>query len=159
MALTDTALKALKPRDKTYTVTDDRELYAEVFPTGGVVWRYRYRLNDKYEKLTLKNARLKRDEAAHQVAMGESPAKKKQQEKVAGAEDATVAEFAERFFKDRRYISTSLKREFASENGTKLNALLPRMSPLNPEYLTKKQSVFQKIAAFVEKFKGVGGHV
>jgi len=23
MALTDTALKALKPRDKTYTVTDD----------------------------------------------------------------------------------------------------------------------------------------
>ncbi len=32
--------------------------------------------------------------------MGESPAKKKQQEKVAGAEDATVADFAERFFKD-----------------------------------------------------------
>ena len=59
----------------------------------------------------------------------------------------------------RRYISTSLRREFASENGTELNALLPKMSPLNPEYLTKKQSVFQKIAAFVEKFKGVGGHV
>lgn len=35
MALTDTALKALKPRDKTYTVTDDRGLYVEVFPTGG----------------------------------------------------------------------------------------------------------------------------
>jgi len=34
MALTDTALKALKPRDKTYTVTDDRGLYVEVFPTG-----------------------------------------------------------------------------------------------------------------------------
>ena len=108
MALTDTALKALKPRDKTYTFTDDRGLYVEVFPTGGVVWRYRYRLNGKYEKLTLgkypaltlKNARLKRDEAAHQVAMGESPARKKQQEKVAGAEDATVADFAERFFKD-----------------------------------------------------------
>ncbi len=59
----------------------------------------------------------------------------------------------------RRYISTSPRREFASENGTELNALLPKMSPLNPEYLTKKQSVFQKIAAFVEKFKGVGGHV
>lgn len=59
----------------------------------------------------------------------------------------------------RRYISTSLRREFASENGTELNALLPKMSPLNPEYLTKKQSVFQKIAAFVEKFKGVGGQV
>jgi type I restriction enzyme, R subunit len=59
----------------------------------------------------------------------------------------------------RRYIANSLKREFASDNGTELNAVLPKMSPLNPQYLTKKQSVFQKIAAFVEKFKGVGGQV
>lgn len=59
----------------------------------------------------------------------------------------------------KRYIITSLKREYASENGTELNAILPKMSPLNPQYLTKKQSVFQKIAAFVEKFKGVGGKV
>jgi type I restriction enzyme, R subunit len=59
----------------------------------------------------------------------------------------------------RRYLTTSLKREFASDNGTELNAVLPKMSPLNPQYLTKKQSVFQKIAAFVEKFKGVGGQV
>ncbi len=59
----------------------------------------------------------------------------------------------------KRYITTSLKREFASDNGTELNAVLPKMSPLNPQYLTKKQSVFQKIAAFVEKFKGVGGTI
>ncbi len=59
----------------------------------------------------------------------------------------------------KRYITASLKREFASENGTELNAILPKMSPLNPQYLTKKQSVFQKIVAFVEKFKGVGGTV
>ena len=59
----------------------------------------------------------------------------------------------------KRYITTSLKREYASENGTELNTILPKMSPLNPQYLTKKQSVFQKIAAFIEKFKGVGGRV
>ncbi|MCF3572638.1 type I restriction endonuclease subunit R [Planktothrix agardhii 1806] len=59
----------------------------------------------------------------------------------------------------KRYISASLKREFASENGTELNATLPKMSPLNPEYKIKKQRVFQKIAAFVEKFKGVGGQI
>ncbi|MDA3780782.1 MAG: type I restriction endonuclease subunit R [Bacteroidales bacterium] len=59
----------------------------------------------------------------------------------------------------KRYITTSLKREYASENGTELNALLPKMSPLNPQYLTKKQSVFQKISSFVEKFKGVGGQI
>ena len=58
-----------------------------------------------------------------------------------------------------RYIATSLKREYASDSGTELNSVLPKMSPLNPQYLTKKHSVFQKIAAFVEKFKGVGGEV
>jgi type I restriction enzyme R subunit len=57
----------------------------------------------------------------------------------------------------KRYITASLKREYATENGTALNSTLPKMSPLNPEYKTKKQSVFQKISAFVEKFKGVGG--
>jgi type I restriction enzyme, R subunit len=59
----------------------------------------------------------------------------------------------------RRYITSSLKREYASDKGTELNAILPKMSPLNPQYLKKKQAVFQKIAAFVEKFKGVGGNV
>jgi type I restriction enzyme R subunit len=59
----------------------------------------------------------------------------------------------------KRYITASLKREFANENGTELNAILPKMSPLNPQYLTTKQRVFQKIAAFVEKFKGVGGQI
>lgn len=55
----------------------------------------------------------------------------------------------------KRYIATSLKREYASENGTELNEALPKMSPLNPQYLTKKQNVFQKISAFIEKFKGI----
>lgn len=59
----------------------------------------------------------------------------------------------------KRYITTSLKREYASENGTELNALLPKMSPLNPQYLTKKQSVFQKLTLFIEKFKGIGGQL
>ncbi|WP_315022364.1 hypothetical protein, partial [Capnocytophaga leadbetteri] len=58
-----------------------------------------------------------------------------------------------------RYIQLSLKREYASENGTDLNSILPKMSPLNPQYRTKKQSVFRKIATFVEKYKGVGGEL
>ncbi|MFV8835704.1 type I restriction endonuclease subunit R [Aquisalimonas sp. APHAB1-3] len=59
----------------------------------------------------------------------------------------------------RRYIKASLKREYATENGTALNSTLPKMSPLNPQYKTKKQTVFEKISAFVEKFKGVGGQI
>ncbi|MBL2516241.1 hypothetical protein ELK10_35345, partial [Klebsiella pneumoniae] len=59
----------------------------------------------------------------------------------------------------RRYIRTSLKREYATENGTELNETLPKLSPLNPQYKTKKQTVFQKIGGFIEKFKGVGGRI
>lgn len=108
MPLSDTALKALKPKDKPYTVTDERGLYVEVFPTGGVVWRFRYRLNGKTEKvtlgkypaLTLKNARIQRDAAAQAAAIGTSPAKQKQLAKVAEADRTTVAEFSERFFRE-----------------------------------------------------------
>src|SRR5690606_2576959 len=57
----------------------------------------------------------------------------------------------------KRYIESSLKREYATSNGTELNTILPKMSPLNPQYLTKKQTVFHKISAFIDKFKGGGG--
>ena len=59
----------------------------------------------------------------------------------------------------KRYLTSSLKRGYASENGTELTEALPKMSPLNPQYLTKKQSVFQKISVFVEKFKGIGKNI
>ena len=59
----------------------------------------------------------------------------------------------------KRYIAISLKRGYASENGTELNETLPKLSPLNPAYRTKKQTVFEKIVAFIEKFKGIGGSI
>ncbi|QNT78383.1 type I restriction endonuclease subunit R [Entomobacter blattae] len=59
----------------------------------------------------------------------------------------------------KRYLATSLKQEYASENGIELNEILPQMSPLHPQYLTKKQTVFQKISSFIERFKGVGGSI
>lgn len=51
----------------------------------------------------------------------------------------------------KRYIMTSLKKEYASENGTELNETLPKISPLNPNYKIKKQMVFGKISELVEK--------
>lgn len=59
----------------------------------------------------------------------------------------------------RYYIQVSLKRKHATENGLALKNALPKMSPLNPQYQTKKQTVLRKISAFVEKFKGVGGSI
>jgi hypothetical protein len=44
MALTHTALQALKPKDKNYPVTDRDGLYIEVLTTGSMVWRFKYYL-------------------------------------------------------------------------------------------------------------------
>lgn len=82
MALTDSQIKALRPRDKLYRVADSKGLTLEVTPTGGKLWRYRFRLHGKasmlalgsYPSVTLAEARRKRDEAAVLVAQGVNPA-------------------------------------------------------------------------------------
>ena len=53
MALTDTAIKALKAKDKPYAKADGRGLIVEVLPTGGKVWRFRYRMSGRQEKVTI----------------------------------------------------------------------------------------------------------
>ena len=57
----------------------------------------------------------------------------------------------------KRYIIHSFKREYPCDNGTELNPMLSKMSPLKLLHLAKKQAVFQNVAAFVEKFKGGRG--
>ena len=57
----------------------------------------------------------------------------------------------------RDYILLSVGRGFASENGNMLDKALPRISPLKPEFHTKKNTVFKRISEFVEKFKGLTG--
>ena len=108
MPLTDTAIRALKPKATRYSRTDERGLVLEVFPTGGMLWHYRYRLNGKQERVTLgrypalslKLARAERDKRETLVAQGQSPAVQKQLAKQGAAPDTTVAEFGERFFRD-----------------------------------------------------------
>lgn len=108
MPLTDAAVKALKPKPVRFTVSDERGLVLEVYPTGGMLWHYRYRLNGKQERVTigrypalsLKLARAERDKRATAVALGQSPAKQKQLAKGASSQASTVAEFGERFFRE-----------------------------------------------------------
>ena len=57
----------------------------------------------------------------------------------------------------KRYIQHSLIRGYASENGTDLHKTLPKMGILNPNYLPKKSRVLERIRAFVDKYKGIGG--
>ena len=57
----------------------------------------------------------------------------------------------------KRYLAKAITQGGARDEGADLNGILPKMSPLNPQYLPKKQAVFRKVTAFVEKFKGIGG--
>lgn len=56
----------------------------------------------------------------------------------------------------KRYIQQSLSRGYASEYGTDLRSVLPKMSPLNPAYREKRQRVLRRIRDFVAKYKGIG---
>lgn len=82
-------------------------------------------------------------------------AQKKQKEEA----DQLIAEEKLNDKEARYYIQTSLERKFATKNGTDLNAILPKMSPLHPQYLTRKKSIYQRISNFIDKFKGIGGSI
>lgn len=80
--LTDTKIKAMKPKPERYRVSDSGGLMLEVMPSGSKVWRYRYQLFGvrhpsltigNYPEIGLADARKKRDEWSTLVARGESP--------------------------------------------------------------------------------------
>jgi len=43
MALTDTAIKNVKPKAKPYKLADEKGLHLLVRPSGGLLWRMKYR--------------------------------------------------------------------------------------------------------------------
>ncbi|SER75437.1 protein of unknown function [Sphingobium sp. YR768] len=51
MALTDTAIKNAKPKDKPYKMGDAGGLFLLVQPSGGKLWRLKYRVDGKEKKL------------------------------------------------------------------------------------------------------------
>src|SRR6266704_1157590 len=63
MALTDTAIRKTKPTDKPFKVADEKGLFLLVAPTGGKLWRMKYRFDGKE----------KRDEARKLLADGIDP--------------------------------------------------------------------------------------
>lgn len=96
MALTDKAIKALKPGEKTYKVADRDGLYLSVAPSGTMSFRFNYRYNNrqqtvtlgKYGEITLAQAREKLLKAKADLAAGITPAKKKQEIKNTLAENS-----------------------------------------------------------------------
>ncbi|MEO8315739.1 MAG: integrase arm-type DNA-binding domain-containing protein [Pseudomonadota bacterium] len=92
--LTETTIKAVRPQERPYKLTDERGLMLLVNPNGSRWWRLRFRYQGReqmlslgvYPDVSLKRAREKRDEARSLLADGVNPAAKRTAERAAGAD-------------------------------------------------------------------------
>lgn len=147
MALTHTALQALKPKDKNYSVTDRDGLFIEVLTSGAMVWRFKYYFAGKREKLTigrypeigLAKARELRDDAAALVAIGKSPAKDKQankiKQRIEAARAFTFRDLAEAWFADD-VAKRSENWQYNVRNWLKLD-IYPDLGDMDPRTITE----------------------
>ncbi len=95
MALTNLAIKNLKPRSTSYRVADSGGLCVEVTPNGTKLWRWRFRYNGKgqmislgaYPTVTLEGARKARDLARSQAEAGRHPTREKKAAKLRQIKD------------------------------------------------------------------------
>lgn len=89
MALTDMKVKAAKPQDKAYKLSDEKGLHLLVSPKGAKLWRFSYRFLGKqktlaigvYPDVSLSNAREKRDDARKLLANDMDPGEVKKAQK------------------------------------------------------------------------------
>ena len=89
MALSDVAIRNVKPAAKALKLADGGGLYLLVTPSGGKLWRLKYRVDGREKKLSigaypeigLSDARRRRDEARMQIAAGKDPLREKQRSK------------------------------------------------------------------------------
>ena len=58
MALSDTAIKNLKPRAKAYKKADERGLYLLVTPNKSKLWKFKYRYEGKEKSFPLGPMRM-----------------------------------------------------------------------------------------------------
>lgn len=149
MALTATAVRNAKPRDKSYKMGDAMGLFLLVEPSGGKLWRVKYRVDGRekklaigrYPEISLAEARRRRDEAREQLAAGTDPSREKQQEKyrakVAAAN--TFGDIAQEFIDKRRReglsASTAGKSDYYISRMGPAFARLPISSIAPPDIL------------------------
>ena len=85
MPLSDTAIKAAKPKDKPYKLYDEQGLFIIIAANGGKWWRLKYFFNNKeknmslgtYPAISLKQARKIKDDARQLIAQGIDPSENK----------------------------------------------------------------------------------
>jgi integrase len=134
MALTDTAIRNAKAREKAYKLSDSSGLYLLVTPAGGKLWRQKFRVDGRekklaigtYPEISLVEARKRRDEARELIAAGKDPSREKQQAKHRARVSAanTFGEIAKEFLDKRR------REGLATSTADKSEYYISRMGPV-----------------------------
>ncbi len=102
--LSDMKIQKIKAQDKPITLFDGGGLFLLITPSGGKLWRFKYRFNGKekkiafgaYPTISLLDARHKRDEAKRQLANGIDPAEVRQAQKQANIQETETFEVVAR---------------------------------------------------------------
>jgi integrase len=133
MALSDAAVRAAKPQATPYKLFDQGGLFLAVTPSGGKLWRFKYRHLGKEQLLSfgafpavgLKDARKLRDEAREMIACGQNPAFEKKRAAVAASVGAanTFKAVAE------EYIAKREKEGVKAVTSDKTRWLLALLTP------------------------------
>jgi integrase len=90
-SLSDIRVRNAKPRDRAYKLFDGRGLFLLVTPSGGRLWRLKYRMYGReklislgaYPDVALSRARERRDEARKLIADGVDPSAERQERRAA----------------------------------------------------------------------------
>jgi len=98
--LTDTKVRTTKPEGKPVALFDGGGLYLLVTPSGGKLWRLKYRFDGKekllslgaYPEISLADARQRRDDARRNVAHGINPSSLRKAQKQAQTEETETFE-------------------------------------------------------------------
>lgn len=126
MALTDTAIKNLKPQNAAKKYSDGGGLHLLVSPTGSKLWRLAYRFNGKqkllafgaYPSVSLADARRRREDAKSLLAAGTDPGeqvkadRRRQRVSSANTFDAIADELLEKFEREGRAETTMIKKRW-----------------------------------------------
>ena len=158
MALTEIAIKQAKHGAKPIKMADEKGLFLLLQPTGGKLWRLKYRIAGKEKKLglgrypdvTLKEARIRRDEARIMVANGVDPSVAKMAAKLAAQINAAITFQAV----GEEYLDKASREGRAAVTIKKSHWLLGLMTP----WLGKRPIAEIKPAELLAVLKKVEAH-
>jgi Arm DNA-binding domain len=134
MALTDVAIRTLKPAIKLQKISDGEGLQLWVMPVGSRLWRYAYRYNGSqkslalgtYPQVTLAEARKKRDQARILLKSNIDPGQQRKLDKVSKAiTDASTFEAVA-----EEYLAKKVREGIAASTVKRLRSQLRYVYPV-----------------------------